>query len=201
MAKSRTNKVENDAKETAQMETGGGPGLGLDAGDDLLLANPRQSVPAAAVAGDLPDSDAALSEAAHGDDEGPLVARGKQGDEGRPCCPRHNVLMVTYCSKSTTTHYKCPVDGCKETGKRTRPQSIVPREVQRCPVRSCAVANGGEAAALERDDRLSRGRLQIAMVCPRCGFQLNQPRPDGPGLAALRHSRARDLAAQDLGER
>lgn len=149
------------------------------------------------VAPSLDLDDAALSEHAHGDDGPPLAAapaaRGNQGDEGRPYCERHNVLMVASGSRPAVTLYRCPVEGCDARAKRVRPQFKIPAQPQMCPQRICADA----PAALEVVARLST-LAQLHMACPRCGFSLKVPRPQfGPQLASQR----RRALVEDLGER
>ena len=63
--------------------------------------------------------------------------RGQQGDELRPYCARHNVLMTSYATRGPNTHYRCPVDGCEERAKRVRPALKVPAEPMLCRQRHC----------------------------------------------------------------
>ena len=144
--------------------------------------------------------DAELSERAHGDDAPALnpeprtlnPARGRQGDEGRPFCERHNVLMVTYTSKPDVTHYRCPVEGCDARAKRIRPTIKIPATPLFCQQRTCKE----RGVALEVDPKFSTG-AQLHMRCPNCEFGLKVPRPQ----FATQLARQRREAVDDLAER
>jgi hypothetical protein len=117
--------------------------------------------------------------------------RGQQGDDGRPYCPLHNVLMVAYSSKETTTHYKCPVAGCETTAKKARPTIHIPSQPIACPRQTC------NSAPLEVDPKGSN-LVQLQMTCPKCGFQVGVPRPQFDAKAYRRRQLAEDgdLAAR-----
>jgi hypothetical protein len=137
---------------------------------------PAEQAPAEKTAAEQLD-DRELSEEAHGDNAPPLVpSRARQGDDGRPFCPLHNCLQVATGSKEQHTHYACPVPGCATKEKRARPQVKVPAEPQACPQRTCRDEKGKPLAYLEVDPRLS-GVSHLHMVCPRCKFHVNAPRP------------------------
>lgn len=88
----------------------------------------------------------------------------------RPVCARHNVLMVASSSRDGVTHYKCPVDGCTETGKAARRQAMGWAKPVLCDREAC---NG---TPMEVDHDLSTP-MQVRMVCPNCGKSVTHPRP------------------------
>jgi hypothetical protein len=126
----------------------------------------------------------------------PAVAspRARQGDDTKPYCPRHNVLLRATGSRELHTNYACPVQGCQTREKRIRPSLKVPSEPQMCPQRTCRDADG---VALEVDERLSN-LAHLHMSCPQCGFHLKMPRPQFDAAAAARERRRE---TQDLSER
>jgi hypothetical protein len=137
--------------------------------------------------------------------EQPSTPPARQGDQHRPYCMRHNVLMSAYSSRDGVTRYRCPVPGCDATEKRAQPTSNIPREPHVCP--HCA-ARAKEAAEdtdeavappvyLESDWSRSTYAM-IAMVCPTpgCRFSVRLPRPDIS--ARSRRMRGR---AEKIGER
>lgn len=139
--------------------------------------------------------DAALSANLHGDDLPPLAPSvARQGDDGRPYCAKHNVLMRAYATKDKTTHYACPVKTCNERQKRVRKEFAVPTEPQICPDVRCH----GQKRALEVDPKLSK-LSQLHMVCPKCGFSSKVPRPQFKPI--LSRQRANAVANEDLAAR
>lgn len=124
----------------------------------------------------------------------PEQVRGRQGDEGKPYCGVHNVLMRAYASKPDATHYECPVDGCEEKGKRVRPQLKVPSSPSYCPQRTC------QRVALVVVPKLST-MAQLHMACPQCRFSLKQPRPQFDAAAQAAEARRRLAEREDLAER
>lgn len=124
-------------------------------------------------------------------------ARGRQGDDTRPYCPRHNCLLKAESTKETHTSYRCPVPGCETKEKRVRPAVRVPSNPKLCPQRQCRGEDGTKQVALEVDDRLSN-LAQLHMVCPFCGFNMKVPRPqfDQAALERERRRGADDLAAR-----
>lgn len=175
----------------------------ITAAGDGPTAAPAAEAARQPATGQLPTlglSDEQVSEEAHGDDEPPLAnvppatapaVRGQQGDEGRPYCPRHNVLMRAIGSHPDHTRYKCPVPGCDEKAKRVRPTLKVPHQPQMCPQRSC------DEVAMVVTPALSNV-AQFHMECPQCGFSLKVPRPTfAPQLDRQRRiAAAEDLAAR-----
>src|SRR5262245_46897513 len=101
--------------------------------------------------------------------------------------------MVAYSSKPDTTHYKCLVEGCGETGKRARPQIKVPASPTKCPQRPCKLND----VALVVDPRLSN-MVQLHMVSASFGFNVKQPRPEFGAAAIEQQQRQRQRA--DAGE-
>jgi hypothetical protein len=114
----------------------------------------------------------------------------RQGDQYRPYCRVHNCLMGATNSNGKVTRYQCPVPGCKEAEKRTRPNTVVPNQPLECP--QCrqraieeAAQKGGKGKKepkpvyCEVDRSRSRGGM-LRMVCPTdgCSFAVDVPRPD-----------------------
>lgn len=95
---------------------------------------------------------------------------------GRPYCPKHNCLMVAYSSKSSVTHYKCPVESCDATEKRVRDGVQVPKGPQRCGSKLC------DGAAMEVVPEFV-GSSNLLVKCPKCGATLHVPRPMLPRQA------------------
>jgi hypothetical protein len=101
------------------------------------------------------------------------------------------------------THYACPVPGCNSKEKRARPAVKIPVFPQPCPQRTCRNEHGKPLAFLEVDARLS-GVSHLRMVCPKCRFHVNVPRPQfgaavpTPAEAKERYRRGRteDLASR-----
>ena len=125
----------------------------------------------------------------------------RQGDQHRPYCRTHNVLMTAYNSRDGVTRYRCPVPGCQATEKRPQPTSSIPREPMRCP--HCAARakedgqEDGTPVYLEADYAHSTFAM-LAMVCPTpgCRFRMRVSRPD---IAA--RSRVQRSQAESIGER
>jgi hypothetical protein len=142
-------------------------------------------------------------------DQEPAAAR--QGDQHRPYCRVHNVLMRAAKTNGGVTSYACPVPNCKATEKRAQPTSNIPREPQACPnckgraeeARRQAEEEGKPRPAtappvyLEANYALSTYAM-LVMACPvdECHFQVKIPRPD---IAA--RSRAQVRRAEQLSER
>lgn len=122
--------------------------------------------------------------------------RGRQGDDSRPYCPRHNCLCQAHGTAENVTHYRCPVAGCDTREKKIRPSLKMPAAPQACPQRNCAPAGDRPQVFLEVDTRLG-SLAHLHMFCPQCGFHVNVPKPQFDGAAALRAQRqAEDLAAR-----
>lgn len=131
----------------------------------------------------------------------PDVATPRQGDQHRPYCRRHNVLMIAYNSSGGATRYKCPVPGCDATEKRAQPTSNIPREPQMCPHCQARAAEEKTKAQtpvyLEADyARSTYAMLHMACPTPECRFFVKLPRPD---IAA--RSRVQRARGEAIGER
>lgn len=93
-------------------------------------------------------------------------------DTGRPYCGRHNVLMRATTTQGNVTHYRCPVESCDAREKRARPEIKVPTSPVLCSRSIC----GG--AAMEVDEKKSALlRMSLVLVCPRCGQEVEVPKP------------------------
>lgn len=131
----------------------------------------------------------------------PDPAASRQGDQHRPYCRTHNVLMRAAKTTSGITSYACPVPNCKATEKRAQPTSNVPREPMHCPHCAERAREAGQEEAppvyLEADYLRSTFAM-LAMVCPapECHFSVRVPRPD---IAARQRVQAR--RAEQIGER
>lgn len=88
----------------------------------------------------------------------------------RPVCAKHFVAMKAYSSPESVTYYKCPVDGCEETSKKSRRADTSFAEPKTC---SRAACNG---RPLEVDGARSTP-MTLTMVCPDCGEEQRHPRP------------------------
>lgn len=127
------------------------------------------------------------------------VERSRQGDQHRPYCRRHHVLMKAYKTTGGITSYRCPVPECKETAKQAQPRSVIPRDPQECP--KCRQrhieADNAAAAPVYCEVAFSRSTSgTLMLVCPSagCDFHVLVPRPDI--AARSRRMRAQeDLAA------
>lgn len=134
-------------------------------------------------------------------DQPPSVPAARQGDQHRPYCMRHVVLMSAYSSRDGVTRYRCPVPGCEATEKRAQPTSHIPREPHVCPHCAARSRDAGEKdpkpVYLESDWSHSTYAM-LAMACPTagCRFTLRMPRPD---IAA--RSRKQRAHAERIGER
>lgn len=131
----------------------------------------------------------------------PSVPAARQGDQHRPYCMKHHVLMSAYGSRDGVTRYSCPVPGCEATEKRPQPTSNIPREPHVCP--HCAARaiedKKPDAPPVYLESDWSRSTYaMIAMVCPTpgCRFSVRLPRPD----ISARERRMRSRAAR-IGDR
>lgn len=131
----------------------------------------------------------------------PDPAASRQGDQHRPYCRTHNVLMTAYNSRDGVTRYRCPVPGCQATEKRAQPTSNILREPMFCP--HC-LARAIEAGT-ERQDQVyleadyARSTFAILLMkCPTvgCHFSVKIPRPD---IAA--RNRVQRARTESIGER
>lgn len=128
-------------------------------------------------------------------------AASRQGDQHRPYCRTHNVLMRAAKTASGITSYACPVPNCKATEKRAQPNSNIPREASWCP-HCMAKAIAEEVAVpqpvyLEADYPRSTYAM-LTMACPTrdCRFEMKIPRPD---IAA--RSRVQARRTEQISER
>lgn len=96
----------------------------------------------------------------------------RQGDESRPFCSKHNCLMRATSTKSSITHYGCPVPSCSSKEKRARKAQHIPAEPKACPDVRCQ----DKKSFLEVDLSRSTPAL-LCMVCPECDFSMKEPRP------------------------
>ena len=128
----------------------------------------------------------------------PSVAEStRQGDQVRPYCRRHNVLMRAVGTGGGITRYKCPVPDCNEAEKRAQPRSVIPREPLECPKcrqRKFADDQPVNPVYCEVDSHRSTSG-QLCMACPEmdCDFHALIPRPD----IAVRARRMR-MAAEEI---
>lgn len=148
---------------------------------------------------ELDDQDVQVSEQQA--DETKVIAR--QGDQSRPYCRTHFVLMRASTS-GDVTRYKCPVPGCKAVEKKARPRSVIPNVPMECP--HCAgkaeseKKKNAKPVYLEVDyDKSTASQLQ--MVCPTsgCGFSIKVARPDLATRAP--RLRSRENAESDISAR
>ncbi len=104
----------------------------------------------------------------------PTVAedRARQGDDSRPYCEKHQCLMVANGSGTDVTYYRCPVPHCDCKEKRARPQIKMSATPKLCPHQMCHNPPQYLEAAASQP-----AAANITMVCPKCGFKLQQPRP------------------------
>lgn len=121
----------------------------------------------------------------------------RQGDQIRPYCRRHNVLMRAVGTGGGITRYKCPVPDCNEAEKRAQPRSVIPREPLECPKcrqRKLADDQPANPVYCEVDSHRSTSG-QLCMACPEmdCDFHALIPRPD----IAVRARRIR-MAAEEI---
>lgn len=96
----------------------------------------------------------------------------RQGDDGRPFCEKHQCLMTATGSGEKVTYYKCPVPGCDCKAKRIRPQFKMSAEPKECPHQTCRDPQQYLELAAKQGQTAT-----LTMVCPKCGFKLQQPRP------------------------
>jgi predicted pyridoxine 5'-phosphate oxidase superfamily flavin-nucleotide-binding protein len=94
--------------------------------------------------------------------------------DGRPYCARHNCLMRAASSPERVTYYQCPVPDCGQSEKRIRGKNPIPAEPQQCTSAICGQQK--KPAYLVVDPQRSQ-LAKLYMVCPRCGFSMQQPRP------------------------
>lgn len=147
----------------------------------------------------LDDETAAATPTTTSQDAPQEAAAPRQGDQHRPYCRRHNVLMVAYNSSGGATRYKCPVPGCDATEKRAQPTSNVPREPQICPhCRGRAIEDGQadpQPVYLEADYARSTFAM-LLMVCPTegCHYSMRIPRPDIVTRSRIQRQRSESIS-------
>ena len=121
----------------------------------------------------------------------------RQGDQVRPYCRRHNVLMRSVGTGGGVTRYKCPVPDCNEAEKRAQPRSVIPREPLECPkCRQRRIEADQPVNPVYCEVDASRSTSgQLCMACPEmgCDFHTLIPRPD----IAVRARRMR-MAAEEI---
>lgn len=98
--------------------------------------------------------------------------RARQGDSGRPFCEKHQCLMSANGSGKDVTYYRCPVPDCDCKEKRIRPQFKMSATPKECPHQTCRDPQQYLEAAPAQPSAAN-----ITMVCKKCGFKLQQPRP------------------------
>lgn len=86
----------------------------------------------------------------------------KQEVESRPVCPVHYVEMRSYCSKTSVTYSRCPVDGCNQTAKSIRPKNVIPKTPH-----VCARCNVPLVVSSQHSNK-----QQIALICESCGVYI-----------------------------
>ena len=131
----------------------------------------------------------------------PEVAPARQGDQHRPYCLLHNVLMTAYSSRDGVTRYRCPVPDCTATEKRAQPTSNVPREPMQCPHCAARAREAGRDDAPPVHLQVDYARSTYAMllmVCPQpeCRFAVRVARPD-----IVARSRLQARRGEQIGER
>lgn len=129
-----------------------------------------------------------------GADETPKEPAVEKTEDGTPYCVKHHCQMKQTrgtTKDSSVAYFKCPVEGCDETGKRVKTQSVIPRNPHTCP--RCK-----EQPVLERDTKLSKPMYTI-LRCPVCGHKsAPMPRPE----FVSGHNAARSVASVEaLGSR
>lgn len=118
------------------------------------MAKSKEAAPNAPMGFDTPSSGAAV----------------RPDASDRPVCPKHFVAMKAYSSPESVTYYKCLVEGCEETSKKSRRADTSFPEPKSC---SRAACNG---RPLEVDGARSTP-MTLTMVCPDCGEEQRHPRP------------------------
>ena len=128
-----------------------------------------------------------------------LKAASRQGDQHRPYCLLHNVLMVAYNSSGGATRYKCPVPECDATEKRAQPTSMIPRDPLFCPHCMARAIEAGQdkpqPVYLEADYARSTFAI-LLMKCPTagCHFSIKIPRPDITARSRVQRSRTESIS-------
>jgi hypothetical protein len=128
----------------------------------------------------------------------PTVPAVEKDEDGVPYCVKHHCRMKqTSGGKkgSSVAYFACPVDGCKEKGKRIKTtKPIIPTEPHLCP-RCVSVS---PRPIMERDDKTSNAMYTI-LKCPCCGYKSNpMPRPE----FVQNHAEARNkIVEPDIGAR
>lgn len=113
---------------------------------------------------------------------------------GKPVCRKHNAMMTGNGRSGDVDYFRCKVPNCKETAKLARSTEPVPKDPTPCPQRTC------EGEFLEVNEALSRGRANLVLVCPKCGFKLNAALPAMVGTGNA-YRRANEAAVDDLSVR
>jgi len=119
-------------------------------------------------------------------------------EDGVPYCAKHHCRMKIYSSGkagSPVAYYKCPVDGCEETGKRIKTAAAkIPAEPLKC--HRCAGVT--PQPVMERDATASNAMYTI-LKCPVCNHKSGaMPRPE---FVASHERNRKQLQAVDIGAR
>lgn len=119
-------------------------------------------------------------------------------EDGVPYCAKHHCRMQQYSGSkagSPVSHYKCPVDGCGETGKRIKAAAAkIPAEPLKC--HRCAGLN--PQPIMERDPKSSTPMYTI-LKCPICNHKSGaMPRPE---FVASHERNRKQAAVADIGAR
>lgn len=127
------------------------------------------------------------------------AAAPRQGDQHRPYCRRHNVLMIAYNSSGGATRYKCPVPGCDATEKRAQPTSNIPREPMVCPhCRGRAIEEGQkDPTPVYLEAEYGRSTFAILLMrCPTpdCHYAVKIPRPDIAARSQIQLRRSESIS-------
>ncbi len=101
---------------------------------------------------------------------------GRVGDELRPYCSKHNVLMRATGSNDESTNYACPAKDCDATSVRLRPTATPPRELTLCPQRKSKKKQCKTPMVVKPTGQNSI--IHLKMQCPECGYECRVPRPD-----------------------
>jgi hypothetical protein len=119
-------------------------------------------------------------------------------EDGVPYCAKHHCRMKISSSGkagSPVAYYKCPVDGCEETGKRIKAAAAkIPAEPLKC--HRCAGLT--PQPVMERDLK-STTPMYTILQCPVCKHKSGaMPRPE---FVASHERNRKQLHVPDIGAR
>lgn len=119
-------------------------------------------------------------------------------EDGVPYCAKHHCRMKIASSGkagSPVAYYKCPVDGCEETGKRIKAAAAkIPAE----PLKCYRCAGLHPQPIMERDPKASTPMYTI-LKCPVCKHKSGaMPRPE---FVASHERNRKQMPVSDIGAR